>query len=45
MQKFYGYKDVNEMDWYDEIKINDNLKVYWSKRSLTDTNKSFFIYV
>ena len=35
-------KDVNEMDWYDEIKINDRLKVtflpavHWSKRSLTD---------
>ena len=35
------------MDWYDEIKINDNLKVtflpavHWSKRSLTDTNKTF----
>ena len=22
-----GYRDVNEMDWYDEIKINDELKV------------------
>ena len=21
-----GYEDVNEMDWYDEIKINDNIK-------------------
>ena len=36
------------MDWYDEIKINDNLKitflpaVHWSKRSLTDTNKSLW---
>ena len=43
---FKRYKDVNEMDWYDEIKINDNLKitflpaVHWSKRSLTDTNKT-----
>ena len=40
-------KDVNEMDWYDEININKNLKVtflpavHWSKRSLTDTNKTF----
>ena len=40
------YKDVNEMDWYDEIQINKNLKitflpaVHWSKRSLTDTNKT-----
>ncbi len=43
-----GYKDVNEMDWYDEIKINEKLKVtflpavHWSKRSLTDTNKSLW---
>ena len=22
-----GYKDVNEMDWYDEIKINEELQV------------------
>ena len=45
---FRRYKDVNEMDWYDEIKINENLKVtflpavHWSKRSLTDTNKSLW---
>ena len=43
-----GYKDVNEMDWYDEIKVNDKLKitflpaVHWSKRSLTDTNKTLW---
>ena len=43
-----GYKNVNEMDWYDEIKINQNLKitflpaVHWSKRSLTDTNKTLW---
>ena len=43
-----GYKDVNEMDWYDEIKINYELKVtflpavHWSKRSLTDTNKTLW---
>ena len=42
------YKDVNEMDWYDEIKINEVLKVtlvpavHWSKRSLTDTNKTLW---
>jgi len=42
------FNDVNEMDWYDEIKINDNLKitllpaVHWSKRSLTDTNKTLW---
>ena len=43
-----GFKDVNEMDWYDEIKISEKLKitflpaVHWSKRSLTDTNKSLW---
>ncbi len=43
-----GYSDVSEMDWYDEIKINDELKVtflpavHWSKRSLTDTNKTLW---
>ena len=42
------FKDVNEMDWYDEIQVNDDLKVtllpavHWSKRSLTDTNKSLW---
>ena len=36
------------MDWYDKIIINDNLKIYllpavhWSKRSLTDTNKTLW---
>ena len=45
---FKNYKDVNEMDWYDEIKINNHLKitflpaVHWSKRSLTDTNKTLW---
>ena len=43
-----GYRDVNEMDWYDEIEIDENLKitflpaVHWSKRSLTDTNKTLW---
>ena len=43
----YRFKDVNEMDWYDEIKVND-LKitmlpaVHWSKRSLTDANKTLW---
>ena len=45
---FKRYKDVNEMDWYDEIQVNNNLKitllpaVHWSKRSLTDTNKTLW---
>ena len=43
----YGFLDVKEMDWYDEIKVND-LKitflpaVHWSKRSLWDTNKTLW---
>ena len=42
------FKDINEMDWYDEIKVNRDLKitflpaVHWSKRSLTDTNKTLW---
>ena len=44
----YRFKDVNEMDWYEEIKVNEDLKitflpaVHWSKRSLTDTNKTLW---
>ena len=50
LEKYFtksGYSDVNKMDWYDEIKIND-LKitlmpaVHWSKRSLWDTNKTLW---
>ena len=46
--KPYGFKDVNEMDWYEEIQVNDDLKVtllpavHWSKRGLTDTNKTLW---
>ncbi len=46
--KTNGYNDINEMDWYDEININENLKitflpaVHWSKRTLTDTNKTLW---
>ena len=42
------FKDINEMDWYDEIKVNNDLKitflpaVHWSKRSLTHTNKTLW---
>ena len=44
----HRFKDINEMDWYDEIKVNNDLKitflpaVHWSKRSLTDTNKTLW---
>ncbi len=43
-----SFKDVNEMDWYDQIIVNNNLNiiflpsVHWSKRSLTDTNKTLW---
>ncbi len=43
-----GFRDVNEMDWYDKIIVNKNLKitflpaVHWSKRGLTDTNKTLW---
>ena len=42
-----GFSNVSEMDWYQEIKVND-LKitflpaVHWSKRSLWDTNKTLW---
>jgi N-acyl-phosphatidylethanolamine-hydrolysing phospholipase D len=45
---FKNYEDVNEMDWYDHKDINSDLKitllpaVHWSKRSLTDTNKTLW---
>ena len=45
---FKSYEDVNEMDWYDYKNINSDLKitllpaVHWSKRSLTDTNKTLW---
>ena len=43
----HNYKNVNELDWYQTIIIKD-LKitmlpaVHWSKRSLTDTNKTLW---
>jgi len=42
-----GFKNVQEMDWYDQTEVND-LKitlmpaVHWSKRTLTDTNKTLW---
>ena len=45
---FKRYKDVNELDWYDSIRVNDDIKitllpaVHWSKRSLTDANKTLW---
>ncbi len=45
---FHKFKDVNELDWYQKIEINKDLKitllpaVHWSKRSLFDTNKTLW---
>ena len=45
---FNRFKDVNELDWYQKIKINNELQitllpaVHWSKRSLFDTNKTLW---
>ena len=45
---FNRFKDVNELDWYQKIKINEELQitllpaVHWSKRSLFDTNKTLW---
>jgi L-ascorbate metabolism protein UlaG (beta-lactamase superfamily) len=42
-----GFNKVKEMDWYDQVKIND-LKitlmpaVHWSRRTLTDENKTLW---
>ena len=42
-----GFDNVEEMDWYDQVQVND-LKitllpaVHWSKRTLTDTNKTLW---
>ena len=45
---FKRFSDANELDWYDEIKVSNDLKitllpaVHWSKRSLWDTNKTLW---
>jgi hypothetical protein len=39
---------VEEIDWYQETQINNDIKitllpaVHWSKRTLTDTNKTLW---
>ena len=42
-----GFSSVKEMDWYEEIKVNDLLitflpAIHWSKRTLTDKNKTLW---
>ena len=45
---FRKFKDVNELDWYENIQVNQDVKVtllpavHWSKRSLWDTNKTLW---
>jgi len=45
---FRRFNDVSELDWYQEIQVNKDIKVtllpavHWSKRSLTDTNKTLW---
>ena len=50
LSKFFiknGFSSVKEMDWYEEIKVNDLLitflpAIHWSKRTLTDKNKTLW---
>ncbi len=45
---FKNYKDVKELDWYEEINTTNEIKVtllpavHWSKRSLWDTNRTLW---
>jgi len=49
LSKYFSmFNDVSELDWYEEIQVNKDIKVtllpavHWSKRSLTDTNKTLW---
>ena len=49
MSKYFnGFNDVNELDWYDEIVVNKDIKVtllsavHWGKRTPFDTNKKLW---
>mgnify|MGYP003950723781 CR=1 FL=1 len=42
-----GFNDVEEMDWYQKIKVNELTitmlpAIHWSKRTLTDRNKTLW---
>jgi N-acyl-phosphatidylethanolamine-hydrolysing phospholipase D len=45
---FKRFNDVNELDWYEKVQINKDLKitllpaVHWSKRGLFDDNKTLW---
>ena len=45
---FKRFNDVNELDWYQSVQVNNDIKVtllpavHWSKRSLFDTNKTLW---
>ena len=45
---FRNYRDVNELDWYQEIQVNKDIKVtllpavHWSRRGLFDINKTLW---
>ncbi len=45
---FKNFKDVNELDWYQETQVNEDLKVtllpavHWSRRGLFDINKTLW---
>ena len=45
---FRNYRDVNELDWYQEIQVNKDIKVtlvpaiHWSRRGAFDMNKTLW---
>ena len=45
---FRNYRDVNELDWYQEIQVNEDIKVtllpavHWSRRGIWDMNKTLW---
>ena len=45
---FKSFDDVNELDWYESIQVNKDIKVtllpavHWSKRGLYDRNKTLW---